>query len=158
MREFQGVAISEAPLLFRALLFTGATVLVVVCLIGALTMVRKWKNTKVSAPKWVDWVSRLAIALIVGSVLVVGVVYSTRHWLDYIKKDYCVYTGSYEVREERIRRSRGEEVAFVAVLPDGNKIDISMGDVGYTTGTLVYTARTNILLGYDDSIVITPDK
>ena len=147
------MAISEAPLLFRALIITGVTVGVLIFFIGAMQLARKSKKGKESAPKWVDWLSRGALVLIAGSFFAVSLMYAAQHWLDYAKKDYCVYTGSYTVKEIK-SEGRSKAASYVAVLPDGHQIDISMGNVGYTTGTLVYTARTNILLGYDDSVVI----
>ena len=65
-------------------------------------------------------------------------------WLDYSKKDYVEYEGSFEYVQGRKRK-----YSSISYLADGTKVSGSLElDDGEYYGTIVYSKRMKIVIGY----------
>lgn len=68
-------------------------------------------------------------------------------WLDYSRKDYVEYEGSFEYVQRQMRKH-----SSISYLADGTKVSGGLElDDGEYYGTIVYSKRTKIVIGYSIS-------
>ena len=82
------------------------------------------------------------------SLLLVGIVAFSvfqvlPSWMDYVNKDYIVYTGDFRVEES------GTKYGGTIKLSNGETIKgITLFESDDSTGTIVYSSRSKVVLGY----------
>ncbi len=134
---YQGIEISEVSLIMLCIGFT-LFVLVLLSLSVFLLATLRRGNSKIIPLKIVAAVLSIVFAL--GTLFICLI----PGWSDYIKKDYVVYEGSYEVT--------GVGGDMKIILEDGTSLKEQSGlDEGEFEGRVVYSKRTKIPLGMSKS-------
>ena len=88
--------------------------------------------------------TNIIICILLFGVLVIGTGYTALGWIDYVKKDYVIYIGEFEVSHE------GQ--GYFTDLADGTVLYGTGGfDYGNNYGTIVYAKRSKIVLGGQES-------
>ena len=147
METFNGINIDESRLLNHTIVLTIVFVLLFsLCLFLLCHTTIRYQRTKRTKIKKKG--KSFVPEFIVLSLLLVGVVAFSvfqvlPSWLDYVNKDYIVYTGGFRVEESgtkyggTIKLSNGETITGTALFENDD-----------SNGTIIYSKRSKIVLGY----------
>ena len=147
METFNGINIDESRLLNHNIVVTIVFVLLFSLCLFLLwhTIIRyqKAKRTKVKK-KGKGFVPEFVVlSLLLVGIVAFSVFQVLPSWLDYVNKDYIVYTGDFRVEES------GTKYGGTIKLSNGETIKgITLFESDDSTGTIVYSSRSKVVLGY----------
>ena len=145
METFKGIKIDESRLLSHNIVITIVFALILsLCLFLLCHTIIRYKKPTHTKGKKKSFVSEfIVLSLLLVGIVAFSVFQVLPSWMDYVNKDYIVYTGDFRVEESgtkyggTIKLSNGETVKGITLFESDD-----------LTGTIVYSSRSKVVLGY----------
>ena len=145
MEIFNGIKIDESMLLRHNIGIMIAFVLILsICLFLLCHTIIRYKKATHTKGKKKSFVSEfIVLSLLLFGIIAFSVFQVLPSWMDYVNKDYIVYTGDFRIEES------GTKYGGYIILSNGEVLNgTALFESDDSNGTIVYSSRSKVVLGY----------